>query len=737
MRARLVLIALALLVVPASPQSAVNPELQAATARLQPAGVPAGLLLDRVLDMGAAAALDGSTGTPAIGPARLRQLVHELHGAASVPLAWPDGEALRAAARPGADPPLIALALVDVEIARVREDALATGLLRWQGPQLVETGLGDPYLRQPLVAAAALRAQTRRGGNLRLLLAREFFLRVGEAVAPVLALDADDGLGFRPLALDRAFPVDYASPGLKTLTLRLERADGEAAYARFILDVRDQQAPPYDEFWPLTAETPYAGGLASGEAFVYRAPGHATVENPVIVVEGFDLDNVMGWDELYDLLNQQDLLEDLRAEGYDAIVLNFTESTDYIQRNAYLLVTLIEAVQAALADPEQDIALIGASMGGLVSRYALAAMEQAGQPHRVRCFISFDSPQRGANIPLGMQYWLDFFRIESEEAGHLLSRLDTPAARQMLVYHHTNPPGGTGEADALRAVLAAELAALGDYPAGLRKVAIANGSGAGDTQGFAAGEQIIRYEYASWLVDIVGNVWAVPAGSSHIIFDGEIDRIWPLNDDALSVTVSGTLPFDNAPGGARASMAEMDATQAPYGDIIALYDAHCFIPTVSALALATGDPFFDIAGAGDLSALTPFDAVYFPEANQDHVLVTAENKAWFMAEIAATASGLPTAPGPAALALAAWPNPFQPTVTLSFTLAAPAAVELSIHDVAGRRLRRLEAGTFGGGEQRLAWDGRDDAGRSLPSGVYLARLKAGDAAQSLRLLRLR
>ncbi len=734
---RMRLIALLLIALPTFAQAAINADLQAATERLLPADIPAGLLLDRVLDMAAAPALDGSAEAPAIGPARLRQLVHELRGAASVPLAWPDGEALRASARPGADPALIALALVDVEIARLRPDALEAGLLRWEGRQLVETGLGDPYLSQPLVAAAALRAQTRHAGDLRLLLASEFLLRTVPGDAPALTLDADDGLGFRPLALDRAFPVDYGSPGLKSLTLRLERADGESAYARFTLDVRDQQAPPYDELWPLTAETPYAGGLASGQAFVYRAPGHAAVENPVIVVEGFDLDNVMGWDELYDLLNQQNLLEDLRAEGYDAIVLNFTESTDYIQRNAYLLVTLLATVQAALADPEQDIALIGASMGGLVSRYALAAMEQAGQPHRVRSFISFDSPQMGANIPLGMQYWLDFFRIESEEAGHLLSRLDTPAARQMLVYHHTNPPGGTGEADALRGVLAAELVALGDYPADLRKVAIANGSGAGATQGFAAGEQIVSYEYASWLVDIIGNVWAVPDGASHIIFDGEIDRIWPLNDDALSVTVSGTLPFDNAPGGARASMAEMDATQAPYGDIVALHDAHCFIPTVSALALATDDPFFDIAGAGDLSALTPFDAVYFPAANQDHVLVTAENKAWFMVEIAATASGLPIAPAPAALALAAWPNPFRPSVTLSFTLAAPAAVELSIHDVAGRRLRRLEAGSFAGGEQRLAWDGRDDAGRSLPSGVYLARLRAGDAAENLRLLRLR
>jgi hypothetical protein len=737
MRTRLIVILC--LALPSLVQAAVNPELQAATARLAPGEVSQGLLLDRVLDMGGASALDGSGAAPAIGPARFRQVVHELHGAASAPLAWPDGEAFRAAARRDADPSSIPLALVDVEIARLRGDALAAGLLRWEGEQLVETGLGDPYLRQPLVAAAGLRAHSYRGGDLRLRLASEHLLRLGEGPAPALALDAGEGLGFRPLALDTPFPVRYTTAGLKTLILRLTRADGAIAYARFTLDVRELQAPPYDELWPLTAETPYAGGVASGQAYLYRAPGHATLENPVIVVEGFDIDNLMGWDELYDLLNQQNLLEDLRAAGYDAVVLNFSESTDYIQRNAYLLVTALEAMQAALADPQQDIALIGASMGGLVARYALAAMEQAGQPHRVRSFISFDSPQMGANIPLGMQYWLDFFRIESESAGHLLSRLDTPAARQMLLYHHTSPPGGTGQPDPLRAVLAGELAALGGYPGEPRKVAIANGSGDGQNQGFSAGEQIVSYEYGSFLVDIVGNIWAVPAVSSHIIFDGEIDRIWPLNDDALSVTVSGTLPFDSAPGGSRASMAEMDATEAPYGDIIALHDAHCFIPTVSALALDEDDPFFDIAGAGDLLALTPFDALYFPQANQDHVLVTAENKAWFMAEIEAAPTGLPSLPSPAAAALVAYPNPFNPSVSLDVALPAPAAVEIAIHDVAGRRVRALRAGRLAAGQHRLQWDGRDEEGRALPSGVYLARLGGGGGAgcASARLVLLR
>jgi subtilisin family serine protease len=90
--------------------------------------------------------------------------------------------------------------------------------------------------------------------------------------------------------------------------------------------------------------------------------------------------------------------------------------------------------------------------------------------------------------------------------------------------------------------------------------------------------------------------------------------------------------------------------------------------------------------------------------------------------------------------LSARPNPFRPRagdLTLSFALAAPGRVELSIYDVAGRQLRRLAAGRLEAGAHTLGWDGRDERGRPVATGVYLCRLEAGAASRALRFVLLR
>ena len=72
-----------------------------------------------------------------------------------------------------------------------------------------------------------------------------------------------------------------------------------------------------------------------------------------------------------------------------------------------------------------------------------------------------------------------------------------------------------------------------------------------------------------------------------------------------------------------------------------------------------------------------------------------------------------------------FPNPTRGPVTLSYEILAPAAsVEILILNVGGRVVRRLEAAPRTSGEHRLTWDGTDEDGRQVASGVYLIRGRA-------------
>jgi hypothetical protein len=75
------------------------------------------------------------------------------------------------------------------------------------------------------------------------------------------------------------------------------------------------------------------------------------------------------------------------------------------------------------------------------------------------------------------------------------------------------------------------------------------------------------------------------------------------------------------------------------------------------------------------------------------------------------------------------PNPFNPQTVIFFALDEPGDVVIRIHDLAGRTLRTFErTGLAAGTRHEVRWNGRDEAGRALPSGVYLYRLQTrGDS----------
>jgi len=83
------------------------------------------------------------------------------------------------------------------------------------------------------------------------------------------------------------------------------------------------------------------------------------------------------------------------------------------------------------------------------------------------------------------------------------------------------------------------------------------------------------------------------------------------------------------------------------------------------------------------------------------------------------------------------PNPFNPMTKISFDLADNGDVRLGIYDLRGHMVRKLVSENLTAGSHTIRWDGRDDGGRSVSSGVYLYRLESGATVQERKMVLVR
>ena len=93
--------------------------------------------------------------------------------------------------------------------------------------------------------------------------------------------------------------------------------------------------------------------------------------------------------------------------------------------------------------------------------------------------------------------------------------------------------------------------------------------------------------------------------------------------------------------------------------------------------------------------------------------------------------------GGGSVAFANSPNPFNPSTTVRFSLRQPGKVSLTIYDILGRTIRKLIDGNLESGVHDVSFDGHDDRGRPLASGIYLARLSGVSQTKTLKMVLLR
>ncbi|MDZ7263365.1 MAG: T9SS type A sorting domain-containing protein, partial [candidate division KSB1 bacterium] len=84
-----------------------------------------------------------------------------------------------------------------------------------------------------------------------------------------------------------------------------------------------------------------------------------------------------------------------------------------------------------------------------------------------------------------------------------------------------------------------------------------------------------------------------------------------------------------------------------------------------------------------------------------------------------------------------YPNPFNPNTNISFDLPGPAFVKLIIYDINGRFVQQLVCRQMPVGHHTIIWNGRDQNGTEVSSGIYLCRLQAGSFAASRKLALIR
>ena len=84
-----------------------------------------------------------------------------------------------------------------------------------------------------------------------------------------------------------------------------------------------------------------------------------------------------------------------------------------------------------------------------------------------------------------------------------------------------------------------------------------------------------------------------------------------------------------------------------------------------------------------------------------------------------------------------YPNPFNPSTTVEFSVPSNGPVSVAIYDVQGRKAATLVKDTMAAGVYRVRWNGKSDDGRALSSGVYFARLEAAGGRDTARLMMLK
>jgi|GEM_PF-5519053 len=428
--------------------------------------------------------------------------------------------------------------------------------------------------------------------------------------------------------------------------------------------------------------------VGSGELMGYRLrifepnQGSTTVPRnyvrPVLITQGFDpsygTDEQFNFEQFEGALvnsdNQEKTIDKLLDDGHTVVLLLFEKPLDGIEKNAKVALRAMQWLQYNTSD---DIAIVGPSMGGLVCRKAL---QIAGEQNRLanstaksgiypKVFVAYDAPNWGAVIPVEIQASVQYLRKQGDDVRQMDDNISSEAAQQMLLVFRNSRTGGVAKQEVkgyfTDATTGAEMQttsakflrelnspvaqenlnwlsrkSTGNTP--METVAISEGSG--------NDPQSKTFEDIQWAwINNWDLYWRASTPNSWGF--ASILKINSADAYEWEYKLKEPVFIDRLPGSNRTTytdiwtkVKEKDKPEASEQMFTGGFDAHTFIPTVSALGL-TGRDLNTRTGwylsdniKGSRSEASLFDRTYlFGDGNGKHVDPNSSTMSWLLAEV--------------------------------------------------------------------------------------------------------
>ena len=366
------------------------------------------------------------------------------------------------------------LGAVLVRFDRIRANAEQDGLLRADlaAKQIYDVAgrPRSPYYIDTALFVAALTPQLRTNSPTIELDTRDLMTNLSGAVSWAIDL----GTGFQTFTPGQSFTYTFPSTGGEFPVTVRATIGGQTLLAHTLVQVaaQVQRSPPLVGRDSILIDANGDGDTSAdggGSLIIYTSDrGGDVLRDVIIFVGGYDPNNDRNFDQVtlekldrfrfpqaHPTYSGERMSNVIDETGHDIIYVDWADGGDYIQNNGQVVANAIKHINRLKAERGvcSESVIVGQSMGGLCTKIGLSLLEDEGYEHRISRFFSWDSPHKGANIPINLQamsaYAIDLmlkYGINGEAFTRLSRSHASPAATQLKLYHtHADNRFGIGK----------------------------------------------------------------------------------------------------------------------------------------------------------------------------------------------------------------------------------------------------------------------------------------------------